>query len=114
MDKAQEKIAEILLDQGIKELFYAFAKNRGNLSYCIEEIRKDFAKAGYRKPPEGKPPEITKDKVRKIVNFVMDLDMLTGIEGDIREHIETAVIEGMKAQWDSDWEWFKGGGSVIW
>lgn len=38
-----------------------------------------------------------KDEIKKIVDFVMDLDMLTGIDTDEREHIETAVIEGYKA-----------------
>lgn len=37
-----------------------------------------------------------KEKIKKIVDFVMDLDMLTGVDTDEREHIETAVIEGYK------------------
>jgi len=39
---------------------------------------------------------ITKEDVQKITDFVMDLDMLTGIDTDERGYIETAVLEGMK------------------
>ena len=38
-----------------------------------------------------------KEKIKQIVDFVMDLDMLTRIDTDEREYIETAVIEGFKA-----------------
>ena len=40
---------------------------------------------------------VTKDEIKPIVDFVMDLDALTGIDSEERDRIETAVIEGYKA-----------------
>ena len=40
---------------------------------------------------------ITKELVQGLVAFVMDLDMIMGVETEERDHIETAVIEGLKA-----------------
>lgn len=42
-----EKIAEDMLEQGLRELLYAFRKNGGSLDYCVKQIREDFKKAAY-------------------------------------------------------------------
>ena len=45
--KQVEVTSELFLDQGLRELLYAFRKNGGDLDYCIKLVRDDFKKAGY-------------------------------------------------------------------
>ena len=39
---------------------------------------------------------VTKELVKQLVSFVVNLDMVTGVETEERDRIETAIIEGLK------------------
>jgi len=59
-------IAEIMLDQGLRELLYAFRKNGGDLNYCVQQIKDDFNKAGWKSPEEVRKG---KEAVREAFRF---------------------------------------------
>ena len=64
----EERIAEEMLNQSIKELLYSFRKNGGDLLYCVKQLREDFTKAGYTRQPEP-----CKDKVKAVEDAIQML-----------------------------------------
>lgn len=98
MGKELEKIAEVMLEQGIKELLYSFRKNGGDLDYCVSEIRRDFEKAGYRKPPDRPELENIIEEVGKVLrqDDGLALRVLRGHWEDIIP-IVVALIDKPKA-----------------
>ena len=48
----EEILTDAFLGQGLKEILYSFAKNGGDLDYCVKQIKGDFAKASWKSPEE--------------------------------------------------------------
>ena len=48
VDKKPSDIDEEFLSQAIREMLFSFRKHSGDLDYCVNEIRGDFERAGYK------------------------------------------------------------------
>ena len=57
VNKKPSDIDEEFLSQAIREMLFSFRKHSGDLNYCVNEIRMDFEKAGWRPVIEIKKEE---------------------------------------------------------
>ena len=69
----REEIADVFLEQGLKELLYAFRKNGGDLEYCVKQIKADFRKAGYVLPVPDAERSAKMNKREKELTEVLEV-----------------------------------------
>lgn len=107
--KAREKIAELPFpgEKMFARLNYQvdlMSPARGSVVEAYRLAQQDMLEAGYRKPPEGKPPLLSENPYGD-----WDYPHHSRVT-QFRRYDKMKTFEaGKEAQRDSDWKWFKGG-----